>query len=260
MQSNLTNIEGEIVQLTSKAEGIDAIVNVYSAKNFLPYPYAQTTITTNGVTYTDNGDGSITMSGNSSSEGSGFNYAFDLKLKKGSYIFSGCPSSGGWQIYRQVLFIDDNYYGDYGDGVEFSISSDMNATVFIQVWPNVNIPNPVTFYPMLRDSRISDPTYTPYAMTNQELTAKMEYITFSDYSESINSALESAITRAEALEVYNTMIPLRIVLEGIDFFYGFITIYRQFGSALVTVYSSRGVNYCIKYEDHFYHFAIAVNS
>ena len=32
-------------------------------KNLIPYPYMYTTRTTNGVTYTDNGDGSVTVSG-----------------------------------------------------------------------------------------------------------------------------------------------------------------------------------------------------
>ena len=36
---------------------------VNSGKNLLPYPFYQTTKTTNGVTFTDNGDGSITING-----------------------------------------------------------------------------------------------------------------------------------------------------------------------------------------------------
>lgn len=34
-------------------------------KNLLPYPYARTTMTTNGITFTDNGDGSVTVNGTS---------------------------------------------------------------------------------------------------------------------------------------------------------------------------------------------------
>ena len=36
---------------------------VNSGKNIIPYPYANTTKTVNGVTYTDNGDGSVTIGG-----------------------------------------------------------------------------------------------------------------------------------------------------------------------------------------------------
>ena len=36
---------------------------VNSGKNLIPYPYSQTTKTENGITFTDNGDGSVTVSG-----------------------------------------------------------------------------------------------------------------------------------------------------------------------------------------------------
>lgn len=37
--------------------------NTVTGKNLIPYPYANTTQTTNGVTFTDNGDGTITANG-----------------------------------------------------------------------------------------------------------------------------------------------------------------------------------------------------
>ena len=44
---------------------ISDIVNVYGAKNLLRYPYIQTTKTYQGITFTDNGDGTITVDGTS---------------------------------------------------------------------------------------------------------------------------------------------------------------------------------------------------
>ena len=49
-----------------KVSGVDDPTSVKvtrCGKNLIPYPYSQTTQTTNGITFTDNGDGSITISG-----------------------------------------------------------------------------------------------------------------------------------------------------------------------------------------------------
>ena len=42
-------------------ENVEAIVDVYGAKNLLPYPWYETTKSANGLTFTDNGDGTITL-------------------------------------------------------------------------------------------------------------------------------------------------------------------------------------------------------
>lgn len=51
----------------------DAPVEIKTVKgvsNYLPYPYVDTTKTTNGITFTDNGDGSITINGTSTANAS----------------------------------------------------------------------------------------------------------------------------------------------------------------------------------------------
>ena len=54
---------GETV-LIAKALGMEQPAEVsVSSKNLIPYPYVDTTKTVNGVTFTDNGDGSITVNG-----------------------------------------------------------------------------------------------------------------------------------------------------------------------------------------------------
>lgn len=57
--------------------------------NLLPYPYAETTKTNNGVTYTDNGDGTITVNGTAANQ-SNFFFATNEKfsLPAGTYTFS----------------------------------------------------------------------------------------------------------------------------------------------------------------------------
>lgn len=67
-------IEHEInVQLTSDTitDFSDITVTQYG-KNLLPYPFAETTLTREGITYTDNGDGSITLNGTATANKSYF--------------------------------------------------------------------------------------------------------------------------------------------------------------------------------------------
>lgn len=70
-------------------------------KNLIPYPYKSAAQTINGVTFTDNGDGSVTANGTAIS-----NILYELEsdmhmfqLPNGNYFFSGCPSGGGSSTY-----------------------------------------------------------------------------------------------------------------------------------------------------------------
>ena len=159
-------------------EEVNAIVNVYGAKNLIPYPYYETTKSENGITFTDNGDGTVTVSDTSSAD---TYYAMHSAYKKyrpavGTYIFSKGENNqlahvwvnayNGTTYVRQLanLVADESYqfsidYSDY-DRVDMGIYIP-NGTV---------ISTPITIYPMLRDARIVDPTYEPYAETNQQLT------------------------------------------------------------------------------------------
>ena len=52
-----------ISKFKKKAVGYTIHGKTEIGKNLIPYPYMYTTRTVNGVTYTDNGDGSVTVSG-----------------------------------------------------------------------------------------------------------------------------------------------------------------------------------------------------
>lgn len=59
----------------------------YSGKNLLPYPYINTTKTAKGVTYTDNGDGTVTANGTTTAN-SAFDFAEQMLVEAGTYTFS----------------------------------------------------------------------------------------------------------------------------------------------------------------------------
>ena len=163
-------------------KNVEAIVDVYGAKNLNVYPYYETTKSENGITYTDNGDGTITISGISSGNSSFFfnDNVIDAKckLKAGSYKFNGFVDGGSSTTYRIYVL------ANYGNGneilatitdssdVTFNVASDVYIRTYIYI-SSGNFSTPVTIKPMIRDARIIDDTFVPYAKTNQQLTANV---------------------------------------------------------------------------------------
>ena len=148
----------------SRIAALEAIADVYGAKNLLPTGESGTY---SGLTFTVNADGSITISGTAS--GNVYYTVACPKLYAGDYILTGYPSSAiGMNC---SLYYDEMPGSDTGDGQPFTLSQYVdNKNVYIFVLGGTNFTTPVTFYPMIRDARITDPTYVPYAMTNKELT------------------------------------------------------------------------------------------
>lgn len=155
---------------------------VLGAKNLIPYPYKETTHTKNGITFTDNGDGTVTANGTATADSnfdiasSGDNY---FRLPIGRYILSGCPSGGGSSTYWVHIAYNDGTYHrdayDYGDGSVFTRSVVANTGLSIYIKSGVTVNN-LTFKPMLRLAEDTDNTYQPYAMTNRELTESVASI------------------------------------------------------------------------------------
>lgn len=146
--------------------------SVEESKNILPYPYYQTSRIDSGLTYTDNGDGSITINGtNESSAVKAFLMRSrdneDYKLPAGTYVLSGGISSS----QRAVI----NYMKDGATSATTLAASSGNETTFtvtedisqypLQVgiytsagasWDNV------TVYPMIRVATVEDDTWQEY--------------------------------------------------------------------------------------------------
>lgn len=93
-----------------------------SGKNLIPCPYAETTKTVNGITFTDNGDGTITANGTATANATFLidnNFGFE---KEGNYFLSGCPSGGGLNSFYINWFqnhtgVTIKNYNDYGSGI-----------------------------------------------------------------------------------------------------------------------------------------------
>ena len=116
-----------------------------SGKNLLPVSTVSTT-TANGITLTNNYDGTYTLNGTATDL-----FAFDIlkniTLSAGTYTLSGCPSGGAATKYDLRLGISSSNY-DYGNGKTLTISSETTYdAVRIVIRSGVTIN--ATFKPML---------------------------------------------------------------------------------------------------------------
>jgi len=180
---NLTDSGKKAADFATDDE-MSAVVDVLTAKNFIYYPYLGTVVGT-GITWTDNGDGSVTANGTAGTGGCSYllnSQASGKFVKKpaGTYKLTGCPS-GGASNYWLVANMADNgtlmTMQDVGSGAERTFTTDMTIYtgeyIYLYVAEGKTVTN-LTFYPMLRDARITDNTYVPYAKTNRELTVITE--------------------------------------------------------------------------------------
>ena len=74
-------------------------------KNLVPYPYAETTKTVNGITFTDNGDGTVTANGTASKDANFLCSSLSsLNFKKGTYtLTSGIDNDNAGKAFGVVL-------------------------------------------------------------------------------------------------------------------------------------------------------------
>lgn len=147
-----------------------------AGKNLLN-PTLQTT-TVNGVTCTNNGDGTYTLNGTASGE-TYFNIAIEGNIKKGTYRLAGCPSNGGvnkYMLYMHEINISEH---DYGDGVLCNIANDISLSdhaVNIKVSNGVTVNN-LVFKPMITtDLSATYDNFEPYVKSLKQLTDNMDLL------------------------------------------------------------------------------------
>lgn len=159
---------GEVVADNTGA--IEAIVNEYGAKNLLPC--TATTATSGNVTFTVNSDGSVTVdTGGAAADANRYINVGIPSLKEGDkIILSGCPNNPDLWQGTQIDINGVTGTEQHGEELHLTVTADMvNQPVRVRIAAGQELSN-YTFYPMIRDARIADSTYVPYAMTNRELT------------------------------------------------------------------------------------------
>lgn len=148
-------------------------------KNLIPYPYMYSTITNNGITYTDNGNGTITISGKLISSLSNMSLASNILLKAGTYTLCGHPTTtDNKNIYMFApIYASDGsvtYWSDYGSGSTKTFTEDVTVSVTIRVKTEGTVVDNVVLRPQIElGSTATD--YEPY-ITPTEYTPNTEGI------------------------------------------------------------------------------------
>lgn len=130
-----------------------------SGKNLLKYPYYQTTRTQDGITFTDNGDGSITINGTCTANSYTLFYLTKdlwkystelLPLKAGTYTFKAIHSNWNIQIALNAYKSDGtNEFLSYSnESVTKTFTEDVVLNIRVYVPTGVTLNN-VTIYPQI---------------------------------------------------------------------------------------------------------------
>ncbi len=172
----------------------------YKSKNLLRYPYAVTTLTSYGITFTDNGDGSITLNGtNDGTNNSAFHLSLRsnenaIKLPAGTY-----SASLGYTEYRGV---DITCY----DGVNYNTVSINSMTVTES--------KPLTIYVQVPKGRTETfSNFTVYPMLNEGTTA----LPYEPYFEGLRSASVSELKSKSANLIPFPYVKNSETIKGVTF-------------------------------------------
>ena len=124
-----------------------------ATENLIPYPYTETTRTANGVTFTVNSDGSVTVNGTATSDADFMLLRGPIQGYSESYFLSGCPTGGSDTTY----YISEGFTTskDTGNGVVLNnLPSDQAWRIVIKSGTTVNN---LVFRPMLNAGTTAKP-------------------------------------------------------------------------------------------------------
>lgn len=127
-------------------------------KNENVYPFYDKSKVSNGITWTDKGDGTITASGTATAN-SDFQciyYSQFFRLEPGTYTLSGCPSGGGTSSYYIYVYDIDNSKAlayDVGSGRTFTITARTHINLVVRVASGTN--GTFVFRPQLERSSVA---------------------------------------------------------------------------------------------------------
>lgn len=192
---------------------LSAIENVYGSKNLFRHSKSTTVVgeTTFTVNASDSNIITVTNTTTTPSERVIWLTGIDdnLILPSGSYILTGCPEQTGTpnyhigvQAYRNGSNV--NLGNDTGNGLAITLQEGDILKIGLSIHSGYQIQGSVVFKVMIRDSRIKDRTYAPYAMTNRELTE----------NKAENSVIGTVENEATASKAYG--VGARFVRKGKD--------------------------------------------
>lgn len=122
--------------------------------------------TKDGIDFTVYDDGSVYAKGISTSAGTTVFVLGEVKIPKGAYIGSGCPSGGASSTYCIRLGLESggaSFLGvDVGSGYSFELQEEKIVELRIHIVGGTSVDG--LFKPMIRSASVLDDTYVPYGL------------------------------------------------------------------------------------------------
>ena len=190
--------------------------------NILENYYAGQQVINNGITYTINGDGTVTANGTATDK-SGINYYstnYNKKLQKGTYTLSG--SVGGVSSTYRIIFGDnEKEYASIDGGTTFTLSDDTYYYMTIRIYKGTTVNN-LVFKPMIEKGTQAT-TYEPYQenITNIDLQGselcsigdvKDELVIKDGRAKIIKRIGKAILNGSETWRYYNSAAPYGVAL------------------------------------------------
>ena len=143
-----------------------------SGKNLITYPYKSASQTINGITFTDNGDGTVTADGTATAAAD-FSIGANLRLGRGKYVLSGCPAGGSNPGYKLQAYGDTMYNSgagimDIGNSAPFVALENFNVTRIQIRFAAGSTADGLVFKPQLEAGEAATEYSRP--ITGQEIT------------------------------------------------------------------------------------------
>ena len=124
-----------------------AVIEAFrSGENLLSEPYIDSTKVENGITFTDNGDGTITANGTATADAT-YNVKVFKTTPDDSFVLVGCPVGGSASTYYIAY---EGYGRDYGNGVMWDGSREFWDTVIIVIKKGTKVSN-LKFAPQINN-------------------------------------------------------------------------------------------------------------
>ncbi len=137
-----SSVSGKSVSLSK-----DAVIEAFrNGVNLLSKPYIDSAKVVNGITFTDNGDGTITANGTATADAT-FSVKVFQTTPNGSFALVGCPVGGSASTYYIAY---EGYGRDYGKGVMWDGSRDFWDTVIIVIKKGTKVSN-LKFAPQINN-------------------------------------------------------------------------------------------------------------
>lgn len=177
-ESALAALAIDVTDVASKTAVINQTLG-YTKKNLIPYPFANSypkEYTLNGITFTDNGDGTITANGTAS-----INTYYTIYRGKafglGKFVVSSSVDINATFAYIRYVdkktsaeIANTTYYGHSKTPMEI-VKADADAYdlfVGIAIMKGTTVEN-LVFKPMVRRAEILDATWEPYTLSIKDM-------------------------------------------------------------------------------------------